>query len=72
MVESVTLEPYQILPETDTSLEPADAPNLSGDKNVISHTGAYGGCCGGCGSGDGIAGAWREPASTANGGNNEP
>ena len=71
-VESVTLEPYQILHETDTSPEPGRALDPSDDRNIISHTGgAYGGCCGGCGRQDGIGDAEREPASAANGGSKE-
>ena len=55
-VESVTLEPYQILPQTDASLEPGRIPDRYD---------AYGGCCGGCGRHDEIGDAGHEPASTA-------
>lgn len=78
MVESVTLEPYQILHQTDAGLEPGCGPDPSDGKHTFSQAGgyistgsAYGGCCGGC-SRDGIGDAEREPASAANSARKEP
>lgn len=56
-IESATMEPYQILPQTDTSLEPARDLNLCDDTNTGD---SYGGCCGGCGKRDGVGNAGRE------------
>ncbi len=72
MVESVTLESYQILHEADTSLEPAGTPDPADDKNIIYISGAFGGCCGGHGSRDEIGDAEREPASAADSTRKEP
>jgi hypothetical protein len=50
-VESVTMEPYQILPVTGTGGEPAHDLQLCDDKNTFPATG---GCCGGgCSGRDG-------------------
>lgn len=56
-VESVTLEPYQILTRADAGFEPGPIPDRYD---------AYGGCCGGCGRLDGVGDAGRESASIAN------
>lgn len=59
-VESVTMEPYQILPLTGTPGDPVRELNLRDDKSTLADTGgAYGGCCGGCGG--------REPAAHSRG-----
>lgn len=60
-VESVTMEPYQILPSTDASGE----PDQCDDKNTFTDTGgAYGGCRGGgCGRQDGGGSTGRVPSS---------
>lgn len=83
-VESVTLEPYQILPQilpqTGTGLEPVGDPDMCDDNTTFSQTGsfidtggAYGGCCGGgCGRRDGSGDAGSEPAPAALGGSKEP
>lgn len=73
-VESVTMEPYQILPSTDTSCDPVRALNPCDDKNTFTHTGgAYGGSCGGgCGGRGGFGGAGCEPASATRNGGDEP
>ncbi|MDE2311156.1 MAG: DUF3301 domain-containing protein [Betaproteobacteria bacterium] len=53
-IESVTMEPYQILPSADTSCDAAHTLNPCDDKNILTDNGgAYGGCCGGCGGLDG-------------------
>lgn len=53
-IESVTMEPYQILPSTDSKCEPVRTLNLCDDKNTFTDNGdAYGGSCGGCGRWDG-------------------
>lgn len=55
-IESITMEPYQILPQTDSS--DGDAPGLCDNKNTFTDTsGVYGGCCGGCKSHDRAGGA---------------
>lgn len=49
-IKSVTMEPYQIMPQTDTGCEPVSTLYPCDDKN---NGGAYGGSCcggGGCGS----------------------
>ena len=79
-VESITLEPYQILNQTGTDLEPVCDPDMCDDQNTFSQTGgfintggAYGGCCGGgCGRRDGSGDAGSEPAPAALGGSKEP
>ncbi len=71
MVESVTLEPYQILHEADTSPEPARTPDPTDDRNIIYISGGYGGCCGGCGSRDEIGGTECERTSADNGVSNK-
>src|SRR3989338_3519388 len=53
-IESVTMEPYQILPPTDSepvlALKPCDDLNSPDNRNSLIDTGgAYGGSCGGCG-----------------------
>ncbi len=73
-IESVTMEPYQIVPAADTSCDAAHALNSCDDKNTFTHTGgAYGGSCGGgCGGRGGFGGAGCAPASTARNGGDEP
>jgi len=75
-VESVTMDPYQILPLAGSSGEPVCDPEQCDDKNTFTDTGgAYGGCCGGgCGrpDGEGVGGAGREPAPAAHSRGNEP
>ena len=72
-IESVTMEPYQILPLTDTSCDAVRALNPCDDKNTFTDNGgAYGRSCGGCGRRDGIGSAGREPASAACNGGDEP
>lgn len=73
-IESVTMEPYQIVPVTGTSCEPVHALNPCDDKNTFTPTGgAYGRSCGGgCGGRSGFGGAGCEPASAARNGGNEP
>lgn len=57
-IESVTMEPYQILPLTDTGCEPVHTLNPCDDKyTFIDNGGAYGRSCGGCGRRDGTGGA---------------
>jgi len=72
-IESVTMEPYQILPLTDASCEPVPALNPCDDKNTPTDTGgAYIGSCGGCGKRGGIGGAGHELAPSAHSGGDEP
>ena len=61
-IDSVTMEPYQILPLTNTNCEPVRMLNPCGDKNTFTaaggaYGGSYGGSCGGCGKRDGTGGA---------------
>lgn len=68
-VESVTMEPYKILPSTDIACEPARFWNPCEGKRAFSGKGgAYGGSCG--------YGRWngagREPARAANDESFEP
>lgn len=67
-VESVTMEPYQILPQTDSEpvlalnpcddRNPCDDPNLPDNRNTFTDNGgAYGRPCGGCGKWGGHGGA---------------
>lgn len=59
-VESVTMEPYQILPRTDASCEPLHASNLCDGNNTFTGSGeVYDGSCCGCGGRNGIG----KPAS---------
>ena len=56
-VESVTMEPYQILPSADSkpvlALDTCDDPNLPDNRNTFTDTGdAYGESCDGCGRRD--------------------
>jgi hypothetical protein len=60
IIESITLEPYQILPQASNSGELLHFPNSHYDKTDSG--GVYRGCCGGGGCG-GRGGAAREPAS---------
>lgn len=66
-IGSVTMEPYQILPSTDS--EPVRAVNSCDDKNSLTDNGGvYGASCG-CGRWNGTG---RESARAANDGSFEP
>ncbi len=61
-VESVTMEPYQILSSTDSepvlALNPCDDPNSPDNRNTFTDNGgAYDRPCGGCGKWGGPGGA---------------
>ncbi|MFZ2302343.1 MAG: DUF3301 domain-containing protein [Gallionella sp.] len=61
-IESVTMEPYQILPSTDSepvlALNSCDGPNSPDNRNTFTDNGdAYGRSCGGCGKWGGSGGA---------------
>ena len=65
-IDSLTMEPYQILPLTGTNCEPLHALNLCDDKDTSTDAGStYGGSCGGCGRRDGIGGARPHRAGAA-------
>ena len=56
-IESVTMEPYQILPAIDSGCEPVRTMDPCDDKNSLTDNGGvYGGSCG-CGRRDGTGGA---------------